>query len=101
MITALEKKFPLLRDFIDKIYTSSPLSYRDYIGSFKGNMYGYVKASEIPLKTMVAPRTKIDNLFLTGQSVNMHGILGCTIGAFNTCTEILGKELMDERLMKF
>lgn len=98
MIQALEKKIPNLRDSIKSIYTSSPLSYRDYIGSFEGNMYGYSKTSENPLKTMVSPRTKIDNLFLTGQSVNMHGILGCTIGAFNTCAEILGKELIDERL---
>ncbi|MXS71381.1 NAD(P)-binding protein [Flavobacteriaceae bacterium W22] len=98
MIDALEKKFPDLRDSIKSIYTSTPLSYRDYIGNFEGNMYGYAKTSENPLKTMVSPRTKINNLFLTGQSVNMHGILGCTIGAFNTCAEILGKEIIDERL---
>lgn len=101
MIDALEKKFPNLRKHIKKVYTSSPLSYRDYIGSFNGNMYGYRKSSENPLKTMVSPRTKIDNLFLTGQSVNMHGILGCTIGAFNTCAEIMGKELIDKRLTQF
>lgn len=98
MIDALEKKIPGLRHVIQQIYTSSPLSYRDYIGSFEGNMYGYMKNSENPLKTMVSPRTKIDNLFLTGQSVNMHGILGVTIGAFNTCAEILGKETIDKRL---
>ena len=98
MITALERKIPNLRHSIKSIYTSSPLSYRDYIGSFEGNMYGYMKNSDNPLKTMVSPRTKIDNLFLTGQSVNMHGILGVTIGAFNTCAEILGKELIDGRL---
>lgn len=98
MIDALEKKIPDLRKSIKSVYTSSPLSYRDYIGSFEGNMYGYVKSSENPLKTMVSPKTKINNLFLTGQSVNMHGILGCTIGAFSTCAEILGKELINERL---
>lgn len=98
MIEALEKKIPNLRHAIKRIYTSSPLSYRDYIGSFDGNMYGYMKNSDNPLKTMVSPRTKIDNLFLTGQSVNMHGILGVTIGAFNTCAEILGKETIDKRL---
>lgn len=98
MIDALEKKIPGLRQSVRKTYTSSPLSYRDYIGSFDGNMYGYIKSSENPLKTMVSPRTKIDNLFLTGQSVNMHGILGVTIGAFSTCSEILGKELIDGRL---
>ncbi|QIY92008.1 phytoene desaturase family protein [Chryseobacterium gallinarum] len=98
MLNALEKKIPGLRHSIKKIYTSSPLSYRDYIGSFEGNMYGYMKSSDNPLKTMVSPRTKIDNLFLTGQSVNMHGILGVTIGAFNTCSEILGKDKIDKRL---
>lgn len=101
MIQALEKKIPNLRASIKNVYTSTPLSYRDYIGSFDGNMYGYIKTSENPLKTMVSPRTKIDNLFLTGQSVNMHGILGCTIGAFNTCAEILGKDVIDERLIQF
>lgn len=100
MIEALEKKIPNIRDCIKNVHTSSPLSYRDYIGSFAGNMYGYRKSSENPLKTMVSPRTKINNLFLTGQSVNMHGILGCTIGAFNTCAEMLGKELIDERLIQ-
>ncbi|MBP2618202.1 phytoene desaturase family protein [Chryseobacterium jejuense] len=98
MIDALEKKIPGLRHAIQQIYTSSPLSYRDYIGSFDGNMYGYMKNSDNPLKTMVSPRTKIDNLFLTGQSVNMHGILGVTIGAFNTCAEILGKDTINSRL---
>ncbi|MCW1964151.1 phytoene desaturase family protein [Chryseobacterium viscerum] len=98
MLDALEKKIPNLRRAIKTIYTSSPLSYRDYIGNFEGNMYGYMKSSENPLKTMVSPRTKIDNLFLTGQSVNMHGILGVTIGAFNTCAEILGKKTIDTRL---
>jgi all-trans-retinol 13,14-reductase len=98
MLDALEKKIPDLTHAVKKIYTSSPLSYRDYIGSFEGNMYGYMKNSENPLKTMVSPRTKIDNLFLTGQSVNMHGILGVTIGAFNTCSEILGKETIDRHL---
>lgn len=98
MIDALEKKIPDLRKSIKNIYTSSPLSYRDYIGSFEGNMYGYAKSSENPLKTMVSPKTKIDNLFLTGQSVNMHGILGVTIGAFNTCAEIIGKDIVNERL---
>jgi all-trans-retinol 13,14-reductase len=98
MINALEKKVPGLKRSIHKVYTSSPLSYRDYIGGFDGSMYGYMKSSENPLKTMVSPRTKIENLYLTGQSVNMHGILGVTIGAFNTCAEILGKERIDERL---
>jgi len=99
-IREIEKKFPDLRSHIEAVYTSSPLSYRDYIGGYKGNMYGYVKDSANPLKTIISPKTKISNLFLTGQSINMHGILGVTIGAFVTCSEILGKEVIDERLME-
>lgn len=97
-IQKLEKRFPNLRENILEIYTSTPLSYRDYIGGYKGNMYGYVKDSNNPFKSIISPKTKIPNLFLTGQTVNMHGILGVTIGAFITCSEILGKELIDERL---
>ncbi len=46
MIEALEKKIPNIRDSIKNVYTSSPLSYRDYIGSFEGNMYGYTKVQK-------------------------------------------------------
>ncbi len=98
IIKKKKKKIPNLRNAIQSVYTSSPLSYRDYIGSFEGNMYGYSKESSNPLKTMVSPKTKIPNLYLTGQSVNMHGILGVTIGAFSTCSEIVGKEVIHERL---
>ncbi|AUS05319.1 phytoene desaturase family protein [Pseudotamlana carrageenivorans] len=92
LIKELEKKFPNIRDCIEKIYTSTPLSYRDYIGSNKGSMYGYVKDANSPLKSFVSPRTKIQNLLFTGQSLNMHGILGVTIGAVLTCSEIVGME---------
>lgn len=97
-ISAIEKRIPDVRDHIQAVYTSTPLSYRDYIGGTDGNMYGYLKESSNPLKTMVSPSTKIPNLFLTGQTVNMHGILGVTIGAFTTCSRIIGNEVLNERL---
>lgn len=43
LISEIEKKFPELRSQIKAVHTSSPLSYRDYIGGYKGNMYGYKK----------------------------------------------------------
>ena len=94
LIAEVEKKMPGISANIDRIYTSSPLSYRDYIGTDRGAMYGYEKDSNNPLKTVFVPKTKIPNLYLTGQSVNMHCILGVTIGAFTTCTEILGVDPM-------
>ncbi|WP_293893388.1 NAD(P)/FAD-dependent oxidoreductase [Flavobacterium sp.] len=96
----IELKFPGIRDCIKSIYTSTPLSYRDYIGGFKGNMYGYVKDSNNPMKTFIAPKTKMNNLYLTGQSINMHGVLGVTIGAVLTCSEIVGKEYLVNKINK-
>lgn len=91
-ITELEKKFPNIRACIQSIHTSSPLSYRDYIGSNEGAMYGYVKDANNPMRSFLSPKTKLKNLFFTGQSLNMHGILGVTISAVLTCSQILGKE---------
>ena len=95
----IELKFPGIKDCIKSVHTSTPLSYRDYIGGHNGNMYGYEKDSNNPMKTFIASKTKLDNLYLTGQSINMHGVLGVTIGAVVTCSEILGKNIWSIKLI--
>ncbi len=99
-INELENKFPDIRKHIQSIHSSSPLSYRDYIGSHRGAIYGYEKDTANPMMTFLSPKTKIKNLFLTGQSVNMHGVLGVTISGFLTCTHILGKEKLMKSLIE-
>ncbi len=98
MLDELEKKFPGLRKHIRATYTSTPLTYRDYIGSETGGMYGFVKDANQPLKNSLPTRTKVKNLLLTGQSVNMHGILGVTICAVLTCSEILGRDYLLQKI---
>jgi all-trans-retinol 13,14-reductase len=61
-------------------------------------MYGYVKDSGNPLKTLIPSKTKLENLYLTGQSINMHGVLGVTIGAIVTCSELVGKEYLINKI---
>ena len=97
-LKALELKFPGIRDSIKSVHASTPLSYRDYIGGDRGNLYGYIKDSNNPMKTFITPKTKVENLFLTGQSINMHGVLGVTIGAVVTCSEIVGKEYLINKI---
>lgn len=86
----LERKFPGIRTKIKTYYTSTPLTYRDYTGTVNGSIYGIMKDSRNPMKTFVLPKTKIPNLFLTGQNINLHGVLGVTVGSFITCGEFLG-----------
>lgn len=92
LLDLVERKFPGFRSAIDEYFVSTPLSYRDYIGTDDGSIYGIVKDFRDPVRTMLPVRTKITNLFLTGQNINLHGILGVTISALMTVSEIVGAE---------
>jgi all-trans-retinol 13,14-reductase len=47
---------------------------------------------------MLTPKTPIENLLLTGQNLNLHGILGVSMTSFFTCAEIIGMEKIREEL---
>jgi all-trans-retinol 13,14-reductase len=51
-----------------------------------------------PMKTLLLPRTRVSNLLLTGQNISIHGVVGVTIGAFLTCSELLGKKYLIEKI---
>jgi len=91
IIDLLEKRFPGIRSSIHSYSASTPLTYRDYIGSRDGTLYGILKDYKDPLKTFITPKTKIPNLFLTGQNLNLHGVLGVTVSAVVTCAEFVGQ----------
>jgi len=94
----VEEKFPGFKDSIASYYTATPLSVRDYIGTDDGSLYGIVKDYREPMKTFISPRTKIPNLFLTGQNLNLHGVLGVTVSSVLTCSEILGIDYMIDKI---
>jgi all-trans-retinol 13,14-reductase len=89
-IDRIGKQFPGIRDKIKTYYTSTPLTYRDYTGTLEGSIYGIMKDCNNPLKSFILPRTKIPNLLMTGQNINLHGVLGVTIGSLLTCGELIG-----------
>ncbi len=91
-------KFPGLRDKIYSYYSSTPLTYRDYIGTYDGNMYGVAKDHRAPLRTFISPRTRLPNLLLTGENTNVHGILGVTVGSVVTCSQVLGKKYLVDKI---
>lgn len=91
-IRLAEKVIPSLSNIVEKSYTSTPLTYRDYTLTPKGSAYGVRKDCRNPLMTTLAPRTPIPNLLLTGQSLMMHGVEGVTMTALQTCSQLLGKD---------
>jgi all-trans-retinol 13,14-reductase len=102
VIKSLEKIYPNIREKITYIHSSTPLTLRDYNASPFGSMYGFQKNKNNPLQSYIHTKTNIKNLFLTGQSVNLHGVLGVSISALLTCFNFIdSKKLMNEiRLAK-
>lgn len=93
-----EKAVPGLSDSIDRMYTSTPLTYRDYLSSPQGNAFGTRKDCRKSMLTFGTVLTPMKNLFLTGQSVNLPGIEGVTMTAFETCRHILGDSYINKIL---
>lgn len=92
LLKVVAKKFPQIVRNIESYTTSTPLSFRDYINTPEGSSYGIAKDFNDPIKTRMMPNTKISNLFLTGQNINLHGILGVAMTSLLTCGILLGKE---------
>ncbi len=91
-VALAEGFLPGLRDAVEARYTSSPLTYRDYTSTPEGSAYGVRKDWRNPMMTLLTPKTPIPNLFLTGQSLTLHGLLGVSMTSLFTCAEIIGKE---------
>ncbi|MBO9700297.1 MAG: NAD(P)/FAD-dependent oxidoreductase [Sporocytophaga sp.] len=100
LIDELEKRIPGLRGKIKSYNTSTPLTYRDYIGTKDGSMYGVMKDYNDPIKTFIPTRTKVPNLFFTGQNISLHGVLGVTISSVTTCSEFFGMEYLIDKIRK-
>jgi len=100
LLKLVAKNFPGLHGSIDFMDASTPLTLRDYTGTEEGSLYGIQKDFNDPLKTIIIPKTRIPNLFFTGQNVSLHGMLGVTIGSVLTCGEIIGLEYLVNKIRR-
>lgn len=98
LLHLVEKHFPGLRKNICDYYTSTPLTYLDYTGTEAGSMYGNAKDISLGAACRVPQRTKIPNVYLTGQNINSHGMLGVLVGTIVTCSEFLPAELIYQQI---
>ncbi len=89
---------PWLEDNIEAIYSSTPLTYQHYTATPQGSAYGIEKGYQSSLTTLIPTRTKIGNLYLTGQNINAHGAIGVTLTAAATCAEIIGTEYLAKKI---
>ena len=79
---------------ITGLTTASPLTYRDYYGTTNGSLYGLRKTFQTPASSMISTRTRFDNLFLCGQDINYHGLLGAALSSILTVESIMGCDVL-------
>jgi len=100
LITLASDFIPNLASKVEVVSTSSPLTYRDYTLTPQGSCYGVRKDWHNPMLTLLSAHTPIPNLYLTGQSLTLHGLLGVTMTTAFTCAEIIGREKAWELLQE-
>lgn len=101
LLSCLEKDMPGILGKIENYWTSSPLTYQDYTATKEGSTYGVVRDVSSPMQTTISQRTKIPNLFLSGQNTNSHGVLGVIISSVITASELLGKDFLIKQINEF
>lgn len=87
-----------LKEAIAFIDAGSPLTIRDYYGTPRGAMYGIHRSSLNPMQSSLSPRTRLGNLYLTGQDVNFHGMVGTSLTAILTAEAIAGHNVIVNKI---
>lgn len=90
--------FPGFRDMVAEVYAASPLTIRDYYHTKNGAIFGNRKDCENLMLSQLPVHTKISNLLLTGQNINLHGICGVPLTAITTAEAILGKNFLTRQI---
>lgn len=98
LLDVVGKDFPEIEGNIDYVEVLSPLSYKDYVNNVEGEMYGIVHDFNNAIHSHIFPSTKVKNLFLTGQNVNMHGMLGVALGSMLTSNEFISLNQIVEEI---
>ena len=97
LINLVARQFPEFKENLETYYVATPLSFKDYIGTPSGSMYGTERDYRRAFESYISHKTKIPNLFLTGQNLNLHGMLGVSLSSLITAGEFVGlKKLLKE-----
>lgn len=90
----ISRQYPTFRKSIVQRFAATPLTFRDWLNAPEGNMYGYSKNAGNILLSHIPVQTKVQNLLLTGQCINLHGICGVPLAALQTAEAILGSHII-------
>ena len=85
LIRKAAERLPGLPEAIEQYWISTPQTWERYTGTPGGTAYGLRKHDR---QDYIAPQTPLPWLYLTGQNLGLHGLLGTAVTALNTCKSI-------------
>jgi all-trans-retinol 13,14-reductase len=85
LIRKASQRLPDLPQAIEKYWVSTPETWEYFTGTPEGTAYGILKNAR---EDFLPPVTPLPWLFLTGQNLGLHGILGTAVSAIYTCKSI-------------
>ena len=91
----LTDNWPCVIPYLEK-YNLSSYFDRVYVSS----MYGVEKDITLGAACRVPHRTRIPNVYLTGQNINSHGALGVLVGSIVTCSEFVPAAAILNQIME-
>lgn len=100
LIDTVAQRYPELKQYMQAYKVATPLTFRDYMGSPDGSIYGIMADVHNEAGTRVPIRTKIPNLLFTGQNIGIHGVLGVSINAVAASGELLGLDYLLQKIHK-
>ncbi|MDP7272264.1 MAG: FAD-dependent oxidoreductase, partial [Candidatus Marinimicrobia bacterium] len=93
IMDVVHRHVPGIKDAIDYLELSTPLTVRDLANYQKGEMYGINHTPQRFRQRWLKPRTEIKNLFLTGQDVTTAGVTSALFSGLLTASTVLKKDL--------
>lgn len=90
LLAILFEKLPQLKDKIQYVELSTPLSIAHFTGHKRGEMYGLDHTPERFKQRWLRTDTQVKNLYLTGQDVVSCGVSGGLCAGFLTAIRVLG-----------
>ena len=98
LLAMIEEIHPGIGKLIENVNSASPLTIRDFYGVKGGALSGFSKDCRNLALSQVPVVTKVRNLFLTGQNINLHGFCGVPLTAIITCEAILGQNYVINKI---
>jgi all-trans-retinol 13,14-reductase len=97
VLARLQREVPAVAGTIRTVAAATPLTYRDYVASPYGSLYG-VKHRVGQLNPQTQTRAR--GLYLAGQATAAPGVLGAMLSGFLACGTIFGHESLRQELKK-